>query len=156
MDITTVYLKEIDGRLAFFPDATNSSFTFTRDVGTVITSLYVEGGEAHGSHSGAVVSAMPPATPRPSGVNHLCRGSGFQRPTFRTVPKKTTSTVASLNLKILQAEVRKSPNGKPELNKVSQMFTQVTGEINKTIIYTQCMPRNCNAFGCHVVIIDFC
>lgn len=41
--INTVFLREISGLRAFFPDSSNLTFCFTCDVGTTIRSFYVDG-----------------------------------------------------------------------------------------------------------------
>ena len=120
MDITSVYLRELGGRLAFFPDANNRTFMFTMDVGVSIKTLYVEG-----AHCGAGLDTVLSATPSGQGPSTSSstpnQHRGVQRPIFSNPSKKFNS----LNLKILQAKIVQSATGKPEFERVGQMFAQL-------------------------------
>ncbi len=97
------------GRAIFFPDARNENFGFTSDVGFLINRFVVQGranvSEAAGSSRVLTFNNKPPQAP----------------PLFTN--KKGSS---SINLKILQAIMKKGTGNRPEFKPVHQEFVEVT------------------------------
>ena len=109
-----MWLKEAGGgRTTFFPDARNESFDFTSDVGFLVTRFIVQGNshrasisEAGSSRVLSTINAKPPQAP----------------PLFT----KKGSSNASINLKILQAVIKKGTGTRPEFKPTHQEFVEIT------------------------------
>ena len=149
LDVETLYLREVSGRMAFFPDANNRQFNFTRDIGTIVDAFYVEGNRVNISNNGenTVLSATPGPSSAASDHGPQYRSCSLPSQNFQptprvAVPSRPIFTSASskkgsgssLNLKIIQATVPKTTlaaaDGKPDAEltflKTGQMFTQIT------------------------------
>lgn len=128
--MNSVFLKEVGGSWAFFPDSTISSFRFTSDVGTGIRSFYVEGttSTAESSSLGSVVSATlshhQTGVSGTSGVSRFRSSYGEPSPRPIFTSKKYCMTDISFNLKIIQAKVSfgRGQNGKPSFENLGQTF----------------------------------
>lgn len=128
MDVTSVWLKEEFGPKAFFPDPVTGTFQFSSDVGRSILSFVVNG-------SNRQAQGPPPNTPHSNPARHhyvspVIAGSGFSRPIFPNSAKSKTS----VNIKVVQANVTKTPGGKFEFHKLGQTFIDVN-ESSANVFY---------------------
>jgi len=121
LDVTTVWLKEIDGTRAFFPDASGSSFQFTNDVGRSITAFLVNGCRA--SATQVSTSAIGGRYTTPSVV---CPSSLQTRVTSdRPIFGGKRGSGSSVNIKVVKASMTRLPTGKLEFAKLGQTFIDV-------------------------------
>ena len=101
---------------AFFPDINNMHFQFGDDVGITAINLIVEGSPAHGqSPVSSITTSTPDAGPSSSGSAPL------PRPFFSSCKR-----MQSVNVKVVQARMKKSQTGKVEFTPLNQMFVNVT------------------------------
>ena len=109
LDPLTVWLREEFGNRAFFPDSSNVKFDLPNDIVRLSISLVVEGADpaVPGTSSSAVPVATPSVSARPS--------------FFSTGGKRQT-----LNVKIIQASMKRNVGGKVEFVHLSQTFVSIT------------------------------
>jgi len=101
---------------AFFPDVNNTNFQFSDDVGSTVINLIVEGSPAHGqSPVSSITTSTPDPGPSSSGLAPL------PRPFFSSCKR-----MQSVNVKVVQARMKKSQTGKAEFTPLNQMFVNVT------------------------------
>ena len=118
LDPATVWLhEESPGNRAFFPDPGNTRFLLNDDVGILITNLVAMGSPVQTtSPATSAPLRMPSASAEPS-------TSGLHVPqTQFTASRKAQST----NVKIVQASIKRLPNGKMEFLAQNQTFVDVT------------------------------
>ena len=102
-----MWLREEGGTKAFFPDV---NFLFGHDVGSTIPNLIVEGSPAQGQSQVSSIVTSPPV-PGPSSC---------PRPFF-----SSGRCMHSVNVKVVQARMKKSQSGKAEFTCLNQMFVNV-------------------------------
>ena len=109
----TVWLQEEFGNRAFFPDASNTKFDLPSDVVCLSISLVVEGSDppVPGSSS-SFGSSVPVATPSVS-----------MRPNFVSVTG--SKKLQTLNVKVVQASMKRLANGKCEFVHLGQTFVNI-------------------------------
>ena len=110
LDPNTVLLREEFGSRAFFPDSTNSHFEFPQNIGSCL-GLTVEGSPHNRASSAAPLTLVPFVTPETSGSS-----SSFRQ----LVPVSRMGN--TINVKVIQATMRRLPNGKHEFTKRSLML----------------------------------
>lgn len=112
LDVDSVWLRKAGvgaGRQAFFPDPRNQRFNFTSDVGYFVNHFVVEGNSprAPTPTTRAVVAGSSRMT---------SRGPGTVIPVGRK---------SSVNVKIVQASMKKSVSGCPDFKPLGQMFIDI-------------------------------
>ena len=112
--MSTVWLKELNGQRAFFPDPTNSRFLFASDVGSLCFQLEVEGSQ---------LAPVGNSTPNPN--------PGVGIPQAVVAPRNplvahTRKGVQTANVKVVQAKVKRNRAGKPEFSPLSSTYVEVT------------------------------
>ncbi len=124
-----MWLREEYGSHAFFPDTTNTRFDLPADVSRSAMSLVVEGSAVQGSsRAGGIHVATPGTTPGYSGGgNYTTPGSSgpggtYTTPGYRPFSKKGQT----INVKVIQATMKRLPNGKYEFAHIGQTFVDVT------------------------------
>lgn len=119
------------GPHAFFPDYQNQTFQFTKEAGQSIKALYVEGVPV-GSIDDSTTLSLPstsrqgPTTQFQLPTRPFALGGPGATPTPRLSDPFRRKQLTAVNLKILQARVVFSATGKPELEKIGQMFTHIS------------------------------
>ena len=116
-----MWLKEAGGRESFFPDNRNSRFVFTGDVGLFITTLMVEG-----SPSGSNVSRDGESSAGFSRVFSTVGSKPLQASPLFTSRKASSSS--AVNVKIVQAIMKKGIGSRPEFKPLHVEFVKVTEE----------------------------
>ena len=114
--------------MAFFPspgDPLNTKFQVTSDVGTLITHLIVEGSTL--SHESATPTLSRISSFTTPGTSGLC-----MQPERPICPQWKTQSV---NVKVVQAELRRLPNGRPEFTPLNQTFVDIT-DVTANVEYT--------------------
>ena len=116
----TVWLREEFGNRAFFPDAANTKFNFPNDIVRLSISLIVKGSDpAVPGSSSSSVSSVPVATESASGS-----------PSFVSVTGSKKGH--SLNVKVVQATMKRLANGKCEFIHLGQTFVNVNESTAKS------------------------
>lgn len=115
LDPSTVWLREESGSRAFFPDAQNSRFVLSDDVGVLITELVAMGSPVPGTASFGQSTVRVPSISPPSNEPST---SGLQTQSLR---KNQTSSV-----KIIQASMKRLASGKVDFVPQNQTFVDVT------------------------------
>lgn len=95
----------------YFPDETNSHFELSPNI--EMSCLLVEGSP---QNRGTFATPMPLATPGPSGSS----GTSYRQ--LVPVSKKGNT----INVKVIQATMKRQPNGKYEFSSTGQAFIDVT------------------------------
>ena len=121
LDPATIWLhEESPGNRAFFPDPQNARFLLNEDVGILITNLVAMGSPIQTSPHTLPTTSVPPRMPSASSEPST---SGLHIPqTQFTASRKAQST----NVKIVQASMKRLPNGKMEFMAQNQTFVDVT------------------------------
>ena len=116
LNLDSVWLREAGpGRVgaSFFPDSRNERFDFSADVGFFITRLTVEGVSTSSSRpsDGSSSRVLTAATTRASSTAILPAGN---------------SKKGRINVKVVQATMKRSSSGRLEFMPISQTFIDVT------------------------------
>lgn len=106
-----MWLKEELGQRAFFPDSTNSQFEFPADMARLDPSLTVEGSP----------QTRQPSTPLSTPLTSPSFSGGTHRPVIPIAKKGMAG-----NVKIVQASIKRLPNGKPEFTQIGQLFVDIS------------------------------
>ena len=106
-----MWLQEGFGSRAFFLDAMNAKFDLSNTVAHVSLSLIVEGSDpaVPGTSSGSVHVITPPVTPRPI-----------------TLSAFGSKKMQTLNVKVIQASMKRLASGKCEFVHLGQTFVDIT------------------------------
>ena len=115
LDPSTVGLREESGSRTFFPDAQNSHFVLSDDVGILITELVAMGSPAVGTMSFGQSAVRVPSI---SSLPNEPSTSGLQMQSLR---KNQTSSV-----KIIQASMKRLANGKADFIPHNQTFVDIS------------------------------
>lgn len=118
LDPSTVWLREEGGSRAFFPDLQNAHFVLSADVGVLITDLVAMGSPAQGQPS----FASCPSAGRVATISSLANEPSTSGTQSVPAMRKTQS----INVKIIQASVKRLANGKLEFMAHNQTFVDVT------------------------------
>ena len=112
MDPTTVWLREEYGNRAFFPNSANTSFDLPEYTAFVLQVMGTSLEQQH-SRPGTPLAHIP-AMEGPSGVS--------SRPQFTSAFSKKSQ---SCTVKVIQASLKRLPNGKCEFSHMGQLFVDV-------------------------------
>lgn len=94
------------GRAVFFPDSRNEHFDFSPDVGLFITQLVVEGASTSSSR------------PSDASSSRVLTAASTRAPSAAILPAGKNK--ATINVKVVQATMKKSASERPELLPISQ------------------------------------
>ena len=103
LDPATVWLREEYGTRAFFPDSDNATFSIPPDHSLI--SVIVEGSESAHVLPHVATPAPPPRLPPVAGPSRKCQ---------------------TVNVKVVQAVLKRHPGGKCEFTQLGQTFVDVT------------------------------
>ena len=117
LDPLTVWLREEGGSRAFFPDLQNAQFVLSDDVGVLITDLIAMGSPAQG---------QPSFAPSVGRVAAISSSLANEPSTSGTQSVPAMRKIQSINVKIIQASVKRLANGKLEFMPHNQTFVDVT------------------------------
>ena len=117
LDPSTVWLREEGGSRAFFPDLQNSHFVLSDDVGHLIKDLVAMGSPMQG---------QPSFAPSAGRVASTSSSLANETSTSGTQPVQAMRKTQSINVKIIQASVKRLANGKLEFMPHNQTFVDVT------------------------------
>lgn len=134
VDVTTVWLKEEFGPKAFFPDASNSSFQFTNDVGRTLTSFFVRGNPSCASQQPSPPVAGPLRMSQPTVIPSTSRMPAY-KPIF------SGKKGASVSVKVVQSSISKLSSGKLDFEKLGQTFVEVNESTANVDFITTCVQR---------------
>ena len=117
LDPLTVWLREEGGSRAFFPDLQNSQFILSDDVGVLITNLVAMGSPAQG---------QPSFTPSAGRLASISSSLASEPSTSGTQSVQAMRKTQSINVKIIQASVKRLASGKLEFIPHNQTFVDVS------------------------------
>ena len=127
LDPSTVWLREEGGSRAFFPDLQNAHFVLSADVGVLITDLVAMGSPMQGQSF-----ASAPSAGRVAAISSLAN----EPSTSGTQSVPTMRKTQSINVKVIQASVKRLANGKLEFMAHNQTFvdvTEATANVNSAV-----------------------
>ena len=134
----TVWLKELNGQRAFFPEPTNSHFLFASYFGSLCFQLEVQGYLAPVGNSTSNPNpgaSIPQAVVAPGNplVAHTRRG------------------VQTANVKVVQAKVKRNRAEKPQFSPMSSMYVEVTEGTANVQFLSQAIQGKWG--GDHVIVL---